>query len=87
MLYAPVMDKGEVVRIDVDSDPIQIEIVAEGLNGPVAVKFDAQGNLFALAPPGIVRVDPATGAVEPVASIPYGSTTSPSTTKIGCSSP
>ncbi len=71
MLYAPVMDTGAVVRIDVDSDPIQIETVAEGLDGPVAVKFDAQGNLFAVASPGIVRVDPAMGAVEPVASIPY----------------
>jgi len=72
MLYAPVMDTGAVIRIDVDSDPIQIETVAEGLDGPVAVKFDSQGNLFAVASPGIVRVDPATGAVEPVAGIPYG---------------
>ena len=72
LLYAPVMDRGEVVRIDVDSDPIQIETVAAELDGPVAVKFDAAGDLFALAAPGIVRIDPTTGAVETVASIPYG---------------
>ena len=33
MLYAPVMEKGQVVRIDVDADPIEIEVVAEGLAG------------------------------------------------------
>ena len=43
MLYSPVMEKGQVVRIDVNADPIQVEVVAEGLNWPVAAKLDSQG--------------------------------------------
>ncbi len=71
-LYAPVMEKGQVVRIDVDADPITVDVMAEGLSWPVAVKFDMQGRLYTTNPPGIVRVDMATGATEPVANVPYG---------------
>ena len=53
-------------------DPITVDVVAEGLSWPVAVKFDAQGRLYTTNPPGIVRVDMQTGATEPVATVPYG---------------
>ncbi|MBW7885468.1 MAG: ester cyclase, partial [Caldilineaceae bacterium] len=72
MLYSPVIGKGQVVRIDVDAEPITVEIVAEGLGGPVAAKLDSQGRLYTTASPGIVRIDPTTGATEPVAEVPYG---------------
>ncbi|MFN8467379.1 MAG: hypothetical protein U0X20_17610 [Caldilineaceae bacterium] len=71
-LYSPVMEKGQVARIDVDADPITVDVVAEGLSWPVAVKFDSQGRLYTTNPPGIVRVDMQTGATEPVATVPYG---------------
>jgi sugar lactone lactonase YvrE len=71
-LYSPVMEKGQVVRIDVDADPITVDVVAEGLSWPVAVKFDSQGRLYTTNPPGIVRVDMQTGATEPVGTVPYG---------------
>ncbi len=72
LLYSPVMEKGQVVRIDVGADPIIVDVVAEGLNWPVAVKFDSQGRLYTTTPPGIVRVDMQTGATEPYATVPYG---------------
>lgn len=77
MLYSPVWATGQVVRIDVNADPITIEVVAEGLNYPVAVKLDSQGRLYAEGAPdvevaGIARVDMASGAIETFASVPYG---------------
>ena len=72
MLYAPVMDKGQVVRIDVNAKPIKVEVVAEGLAGPVAAKLDSQGRLYTVNPPGIVRVDMKTGAIKTFATVPYG---------------
>ena len=77
MLYSPVMEKGQVVRIDVNADPIKVEVVTEGLNWPVAAKLDSQGRLYAEGDPaaetaGIVRVDMATGVFETVAAMPYG---------------
>ncbi|MFN8495827.1 MAG: hypothetical protein U0350_50005 [Caldilineaceae bacterium] len=72
LLYAPVMEKGQVVRINVDTQPIKVEVVTTGLNGPVAAKLDSQGRLYTMKPPGIVRVDMKTGATETVATVPYG---------------
>lgn len=77
MLYSPVMEKGQVVRIDVATDPIQIEVVAEGLNWPLSAKFDSQGRLYASGAPdvetaGITRIDMATGELETVAVAPSG---------------
>jgi sugar lactone lactonase YvrE len=81
LLYAPVMKKGQVVRIDVNVDPIEIEVVTEGLQcwlgWPVAAKFDSQGQLYVEAiaegaVDGIARVDIATGARETFAAVPYG---------------
>jgi sugar lactone lactonase YvrE len=76
-LYAPLMDKGQVVRIDVDAEPIEIEVIAEGL-WPVAVKVDSKGQVYANGDPnanptGITRVDVATGELETVAVTPSGS--------------
>ena len=78
MLYSPVMNTGQVVRIDVDAEPIGIEVVAEGLAGPVAAKLDSKGRLYANADPnakptGIARIDMATGELETVAVTPSGS--------------
>jgi sugar lactone lactonase YvrE len=72
MLYAPVMEKGQVVRIDVNAAPVKVEVVTEGLNWPVAAKLDSRGRLYTMKAPGIVRVDMATGATETVAAVPYG---------------
>jgi sugar lactone lactonase YvrE len=70
-LYSPVMDKGQVVRIDVDTDPITVDVVVEGLSWPLSVRFDSQDRLYTTNPPGIVRVDMETGAIEPAATVPY----------------
>jgi steroid delta-isomerase-like uncharacterized protein len=73
MLYAPVMEKGQVVRIDVNAKPIKVEVVAGGLAGHTyAAKLDSQGRLYTMSPPGIVRINMTTGATEPFATVPYG---------------
>lgn len=47
MLYAPVMGKGQVVRIDVNAKPIKVEVVAKELAGHTyAAKLDSQGRLY-----------------------------------------
>lgn len=71
MLYSPVTEKGQVVRIDVNADPLKIDVVTEGLNRPVAAKLDSQGRLYTMKPPGIVRVDTRTGATETIAVVPH----------------
>ena len=51
MRYSPVMEKGQVVRIDVNTAPIELVVIAEGLNWPVAVKLDFQGCQYAEGDP------------------------------------
>jgi sugar lactone lactonase YvrE len=45
-LYGPIFSGGKIISIDVDSTAMRS--VAEGFKTPSAVKFDAQGRLFAL---------------------------------------
>jgi sugar lactone lactonase YvrE len=54
-LYGPLYMRGQFIRIDVNTDPVTIETVAEGFALPAAAKFDAQGRLHVL--------DQATGEV------------------------
>lgn len=47
-LYGPRQFAGDVVRVDVDADPATFEVVADGFDGPGAVKFDRKGRLHVL---------------------------------------
>ncbi|MBW4696812.1 MAG: SMP-30/gluconolactonase/LRE family protein [Aphanocapsa lilacina HA4352-LM1] len=71
-LYSPIMFKGQVARIDVDTGAITP--VAEGFGFPVAAKFDAQGRLYVvdLATGEVVRVDPQSGQKQVIALLPPG---------------
>lgn len=77
MLYAPGWDKSQVVRIDVNAEPVKIEVVAEGIPWPNAVKLDSQGSLYSNGArdqntDGILRIDKETGAFEPIVFTPSG---------------
>jgi len=69
-LYGPIWTQGRVVRIDVDSDPFEMEPVADGFGTPAAVKFDSKGNLFVADQMlgEISRVDTVTGDKQVVAT-------------------
>jgi len=71
-LYGPLIQKGMVARIDVDSG--SVTPVAGGFDFPVAVKFDPQGRLHLIeATSGKVwRIDTVTGNKEVVATIERG---------------
>jgi sugar lactone lactonase YvrE len=73
-LYAPQPALGRVVRIDVDATPPTVTVVASDLGGnPASVEFDARGNLYANLGQGpVVRINPATGAVTAVTTLPWG---------------
>jgi sugar lactone lactonase YvrE len=60
-LYAPQPFMGRIVRIDVDT--AVLDVVASGLDEPIAVKFDAMGRLYAVVQGAgdVVRVDVVTG--------------------------
>lgn len=62
-LYAPAMISGEILRIDVDTDPVTIETVADGFNNPSALKFNSQGELFVIGKRSgnLWQIDPQTG--------------------------
>ncbi|WP_257458791.1 SMP-30/gluconolactonase/LRE family protein [Archangium lipolyticum] len=72
-LYGPILTKGQIARVDVDTG--KIETVAEGFTIPVAVNFDARReNLYVVdaARGELVRVRLPTGAKEVVAKLPTG---------------
>ncbi|ATB41864.1 gluconolaconase [Cystobacter fuscus] len=72
-LYGPILLKGQIARVDVDTG--SIEAVAEGFAMPVAVNFDARReNLYVVdsARGELVRVRLPTGAKEVVAKLPTG---------------
>ncbi|PCC69518.1 DNA-binding beta-propeller fold protein YncE [Nannocystis exedens] len=72
-LYGPLLLKGQVVRVDVDTG--KIEVVAGGFMMPTAVNFDAsREHLFVVdAVRGeLVRVRVATGEKKVVAQLPTG---------------
>ncbi len=72
-LYGPILMKGQIARIDVDTGTL--EAVAQGFTIPVAANFDARReNLYVIdAVRGeLVRVRVATGDKEVVARLPSG---------------
>lgn len=72
-LYGPLLMKGQVVRVDVDTGTI--ETVAQGFAMPVAVNFDSRReHLYVLdsVRGELVRVQVASGAKEVVAKLPTG---------------
>lgn len=72
-LYGPLILKGQIARVDVDTG--LIEKVAEGFTVPVAVNFDARReNLYVVdaATGELVRVRLPSGAKEVVANLPTG---------------
>jgi sugar lactone lactonase YvrE len=74
LLYGPIFTQGRVVKIDVNAQPATVTAVAEGFAVPVAVKFNAQGQLYAVdaAKGQVERIDTATGAKEVIATISPG---------------
>ena len=68
-LYGPLVRKGSVARVDVESGTL--EIVATGFELPVAANFDSQGVLHVLdtVPGEVHAVDIATGAGRLVATV------------------
>ncbi len=71
-LYSPLPDRGEVIRINVDSGAS--DIVATGLTSPTAVNFDSHGRLYLTEyqTGQVLRIDAQTGAKEIVATIRPG---------------
>ena len=62
-LYAPVVDAGKVVAIDVETG--EVADIATGLSLPVSVRWASDGRILALsgAPAVVSAVDPKTGKV------------------------
>jgi len=78
-LYAPSWTEANILRIDVDacdeSEWCDSETVVDGtLSMPAAVKFDSQGNLYALDSLSgqVLQVDTATRSVTLVTTLPAG---------------
>ena len=73
-LYGPLILKGEIVRVDVDTNPATVETLVSDLTFPAAVKFDSQGRLhFADQMTGeITRLDMDTMEMEVVAQVTQG---------------
>lgn len=72
-LYGPILLRGQVVRIDVDTKAV--EVVADGFTMPTAVNFDARReNLYVVdaARGELVRVHAKTGEKTVVAQLPSG---------------
>ncbi|HSL16287.1 MAG TPA: hypothetical protein VLB51_00110 [Methylomirabilota bacterium] len=73
MLYAALMWAGEVVRIDVDADPVTAETIAT-IPGACTAKFGPDGMLYVVDRLGftIQRLDPAGGSHTTYAQLPWG---------------
>jgi DNA-binding beta-propeller fold protein YncE len=77
LIYAPRWGTGtDGALVRIDPDTAELDVVATGFDGPVAVKLDAGGSTaFVLClPPGgaptVATVDLATGTVTPLATVP-----------------
>lgn len=68
LLYAPRPFMGQVVRFDVNADPVTMEVVTAGFPA-ASVEFDSAGNLYANLPVTgeVVRIDTETGTTTHVA--------------------
>lgn len=73
-LYGPIITKGEIVRIDVNTNPATLETIVDGLPSPSAVKFDSQGRLHVVDghTGEVIRVDIDTGVTKVVAQVMEG---------------
>jgi DNA-binding beta-propeller fold protein YncE len=73
-LYGPLILEGEIVRVDVDTNPAMVETIISGLEFPCAVKFDSQGRLYFAdqMTAEITRVDLDTMEMEVVAQVTQG---------------
>jgi sugar lactone lactonase YvrE len=78
-LYAPSWTKGNILRIDVDScnesESCDNETIVDGtITMPAAVKFDTEGNLYALDSSSgeVLQVDTTTGDLTVIATLPAG---------------
>ena len=78
-LYAPSWKEANILRIDVDScdesESCDSEIIVNGtIAMPAAVKFDSQGNLYALDSLSgeVLQVDTTTGSLTLIATLPAG---------------
>jgi len=71
LLYGPLFFGSAIARIDVDAANPTVEIIATDLSVPAAVKFDSNGDLYAvdLAEGSVVEVDVATGDVTTIAQV------------------
>lgn len=68
-LYSPVQFTGEIIKINVDTGAFLR--VASGLTSPTAVKFNSQGELFAIdtATGQVVKVDLTTLQTKAIAQL------------------
>ena len=75
-LYFPLVFAGEIWSVDPDAENPAADArrVVGGLGSPTAVKVDREGSLVAtLSGEGsVVRIDPASGAIRHLASLPAG---------------
>ncbi len=78
-LYAPTWSNRNILRIDVDScdasETCDSEMIVDGsIAMPSAVKFDSQGNLYALdsLPGHVLQVDTETGSLTVIATLSVG---------------
>jgi len=78
-LYAPSWTEANILRIDVDScdesESCDSETIMNGtIAMPAAVKFDSQGNLYALDSSSgqVLQVDTTTGSSSLIATLPAG---------------
>ncbi len=70
LLYAPAIEEGKIVTIDIDTG--EMKYLAEGFGRLASVKMNSQGDLIALQSRvgHIDRVDPATGKAERIVTVP-----------------
>ena len=75
-LYAPVFTTGEILKIDINTNPATVELLADGLVAPSGVKFNSQGELYGVDSHtgDLFRVDIDTGTIEVVVNVMEGIT-------------
>jgi sugar lactone lactonase YvrE len=69
LLYAPRQQLNQIVRIDVDADPVVVEVLTDQFEGACA--FDSNGDLYVATGDRIVHFDVDTDEVTTVTEIEY----------------